>query len=78
MVSCSTYESCFQSSTFGKINSCLNGNTHGPVHILIGGEWLDPEEGFIDKVGERRPPIVSRPSLSLRPRVVLWVEHGGA
>lgn len=34
------------------MNACLNGQTHGPVHILIGGEWLAAEEDFVQKVGE--------------------------
>lgn len=33
------------------MNNCLNGGTHGPVHILIGGEWADPEREFIVKTG---------------------------
>lgn len=51
MVSCDTYSACFASDTLGAINSCLNGETHGPVHILSGGEWGDPEEDFIRTVG---------------------------
>lgn len=38
---CSTLQNCFQSTTFADINDCLNGATHGPVHILIGGSWGD-------------------------------------
>lgn len=34
------------------MNACLNGETHGPVHILIGGEWGAANEEFVDKVGE--------------------------
>lgn len=52
MVSCETYESCFASSNLGGMASCLNGETHGPVHILTGGQWLNPDEDFIRKVGE--------------------------
>ncbi|CAM9764660.1 unnamed protein product, partial [Ectocarpus sp. 4 AP-2014] len=51
MVSCSVYLSCFDSTTLGDMNSCLNGETHGPVHILAGGEWHAAEEDFIQKVG---------------------------
>jgi len=39
MPSCSTMQSCFKSTTLADINDCLNGATHGPVHILIGGSW---------------------------------------
>lgn len=52
MVSCSVYLSCFDSTTLADMNSCLNGETHGPVHILAGGEWHAAEEDFIQKVGE--------------------------
>lgn len=36
---CSTLQSCFKSTSLAYINDCLNGATHGPVHILIGGAW---------------------------------------
>jgi len=36
---CSTLQSCFKSTSFAYISDCLNGATHGPVHILIGGAW---------------------------------------
>ncbi|CAB1119544.1 TYR [Ectocarpus sp. CCAP 1310/34] len=51
MVSCSVYSSCFASSSLSIMNACLNGETHGPVHILTGGEWHAAEEDFIQKVG---------------------------
>lgn len=53
MVSCSIYQSCFVYVTLSAMNTCLNGQTHGPVHILTGGQWQDREEEFIAKVGER-------------------------
>lgn len=52
MVSCSVYSSCFEASSLSDMNACLNGETHGPVHILTGGEWHAAEEEFIQKVGE--------------------------
>mmetsp|Transcript_17451 Transcript_17451/g.32044 ORF Transcript_17451/g.32044 Transcript_17451/m.32044 type:complete len:688 (+) Transcript_17451:35-2098(+) len=36
---CSAIKSCFDSSTLADMNACLNGETHGPVHVLIGGQW---------------------------------------
>ena len=32
-------QSCFKSTTMANIKDCLNGATHGPVHILIWGAW---------------------------------------
>lgn len=61
MVSCSEYSSCFSSSSMKEMNSCLNGETHGPVHILVGGEWDNPEEEFLDKTGYyESPPLVTK------------------
>ncbi|CAM9369255.1 unnamed protein product [Laminaria digitata] len=61
MVSCEVYSSCFESSSLKVINACLNGETHGPVHILIGGEWGASEEAFIQKVGYAESvPLVSK------------------
>ena len=39
MPTCSTLQSCYKSTSLSDINDCLNGATHGPVHILIGGAW---------------------------------------
>ena len=36
---CSTVKACFDSSSLSDMNTCLNGATHGPLHILIGGQW---------------------------------------
>ena len=36
---CVTLGECFYSTSFTDINFCLNGATHGPVHINIGGAW---------------------------------------
>ncbi|CAM9600123.1 unnamed protein product [Ascophyllum nodosum] len=47
MVSCEIYSSSFDSSTLKVFNSYLNGGTHGPVHIILGGQWNDPEELFL-------------------------------
>eukprot|EP00904_Undaria_pinnatifida_P008202 jgi/Undpi1/4511/HiC_scaffold_18.g07865.m1 len=51
MVTCSTYQACFDTSSLADMNNCLNGGTHGPVHILTGGEWEDPEEDLITNLG---------------------------
>eukprot|EP00904_Undaria_pinnatifida_P008379 jgi/Undpi1/4671/HiC_scaffold_18.g08025.m1 len=51
VVSCMGYQSCFESTTLSKMNNCLNGGTHGPVHIAVGGEWSDPEQDFIVNTG---------------------------
>lgn len=53
MVSCETYKSCFDSEDMASMNNCLNGGTHGPVHIAVGGEWDNPEEAFINTAGKR-------------------------
>lgn len=61
MVSCSLYHQCFEESTLSMMNNCLNGGTHGPVHILVGGEWDDPEQDFISKVGfYESTPLVTK------------------
>ncbi len=26
-----------------QMSQCMNGNTHGPIHIMIGGAWDDSE-----------------------------------
>eukprot|EP01034_Spumella_vulgaris_P026148 gene26150-32683_t len=36
---CPYFQSCFQSKTLSATFNCLNGRTHGPVHIMIGGSW---------------------------------------
>ena len=41
MPDCSILQSCFKSTTLADLNDCSNGETHGPVHILIGGSWGD-------------------------------------
>ncbi len=41
MPTCSTLQSCFKSTSLADMNDCSNGETHGPVHILIGGAWGD-------------------------------------
>ena len=41
MPECSVLQSCFKSTTLADLNDCSNGQTHGPVHILIGGAWGD-------------------------------------
>eukprot|EP01035_Chromulina_nebulosa_P018832 gene18832-24613_t len=36
---CENFEDCFNSETLADLNFCLNGNTHGPIHVYIGGAW---------------------------------------
>ena len=36
---CSQFSECVRRDSLAKINECLNGETHGPVHIMIGGQW---------------------------------------
>ncbi|CAM9656131.1 unnamed protein product [Scytosiphon promiscuus] len=61
MVSCDMYQKCFEASTMSSINNCLNGGTHGPVHILVGGEWNNPEEQMIDHLGYTSAvPLISK------------------
>ena len=36
---CSQFSECIRRDSLAKINECLNGETHGPVHIMIGGQW---------------------------------------
>lgn len=50
--SCFDIWRCFQSLTASDMNSCLNGYTHGPVHIMIGGSWPPGTNG-------EQPPIVN-------------------
>ncbi|CAN0073283.1 unnamed protein product [Ascophyllum nodosum] len=47
MVTCDLYSTSFESVTLREINNYLNGGTHGPVHIILGGEWDNFEEAFI-------------------------------
>ena len=53
MVTCGQYQNCFDESTLAGLNNCLNGGTHGPVHIKIGGEWNNPEEELATQLGEQ-------------------------
>ncbi|CAM9474204.1 unnamed protein product [Heterosigma akashiwo] len=36
---CSIFQQVMQKATMREINALLNGATHGPVHIEIGGQW---------------------------------------
>ncbi|CAN0067281.1 unnamed protein product, partial [Ectocarpus fasciculatus] len=51
VVSCGQYQACFDSTELSDMNNCLNGGTHGPVHIKVGGEWNNPEENLAVKLG---------------------------
>lgn len=39
MPKCDEINSCFKSASLADMSNCLNGVTHGPVHVLIGGTW---------------------------------------
>lgn len=39
MPDCKLMSACYNSGHLSVMNDCLNGVTHGPVHILIGGCW---------------------------------------
>lgn len=41
---CSTLDGCFGEKSIQSLNNCLNGAAHGPIHILVGGEWGHPNE----------------------------------
>lgn len=36
---CQDFYLCSHHDTLAEVFNCLNGETHGPVHIFIGGEW---------------------------------------
>ena len=91
MVTCEVYSSFFESSSLKVMNACLNGETHGPVHILIGGEWGASEEAFVQKVGEicrksacftmwqatRRIGLCRPLSMGRRVNENIWSRHAG-
>lgn len=60
MVSCEDYQDCFDYDALADVNNCLNGGTHGPVHIKVGGEWGDPEEAVIQALCECAPRVALR------------------
>ena len=39
MPNCQIMSNCYNSKSLEGITDCLNGVTHGPVHILVGGNW---------------------------------------
>lgn len=48
--SCDAISSCYASTSLAAMNDCMNGYTHGPVHILIGGAWeKTSQEGEFDE-----------------------------
>lgn len=53
--SCDSLRRCFQSDSLSQLHDCTNGETHGPVHILIGGAWGD-EDKFLEVVDFMRRP----------------------
>lgn len=63
VVTCGQYQNCFDEVTLAGLNNCLNGGTHGPVHIKLGGEWNNPEETLAIALGPHRTvpylPILS-------------------
>lgn len=40
---CSTLYTAFDSAALALLNTFLNGNTHGPTHIYIGGAWVNDD-----------------------------------
>lgn len=36
---CQSMFQCFASNTLTDMHECLNGDTHGPVHVMLGGQW---------------------------------------
>ena len=36
---CGDFEACYEERTFGATMECMNGLTHGSVHINVGGHW---------------------------------------
>lgn len=36
---CNTFLSCYASESYSHMAQCINGNTHGPVHIAVGGAF---------------------------------------
>ncbi len=53
---------------FVQMNQCLNGKTHGPVHILIGGAW----EKTGDEVSWTQPLLSIRSSIRVLLFKMLW------
>lgn len=49
MVGCSRWDACFKSDSIGEMNNCLNGGTHGPIHIMLGGQWDMNHSIIVDK-----------------------------
>jgi hypothetical protein len=49
--SCDIVSQCFQSTSLASMNTCMNGATHGPLHILLGGQWgIDFGDKLSDKL----------------------------
>mmetsp|Transcript_34736 Transcript_34736/g.43830 ORF Transcript_34736/g.43830 Transcript_34736/m.43830 type:complete len:594 (-) Transcript_34736:426-2207(-) len=50
---CTSFKTAFSQTSLARINNMLNGATHGPVHIEIGGEWNVGDEmvEFAEKYG---------------------------
>jgi hypothetical protein len=51
--SCKAYMNCFLSPSISVMNECLNGATHGSVHVEIGGIWNWPTNSSIIDVESR-------------------------
>jgi hypothetical protein len=47
MPSCRAYINCFLSPSIAVMNECLNGATHGSVHVEVGGIWNWPTNSSI-------------------------------
>ena len=47
-VGCDRFHSAFQEPSLAKLFNALNGATHGPIHILTGGQWSVEHPLFSD------------------------------
>jgi len=57
-VGCSQIYTAFKMDSLADINEQLNGETHGPVHVRIGGEWDASYENFAYVEGFSGPLVL--------------------
>ena len=66
--SCEQLDACFASGSTADLNACLNGYTHGPVHIMLGGQWWggwETANGDEDEADAAVPTVSSSSSRAL-------------
>eukprot|EP00903_Cladosiphon_okamuranus_P019382 g17822.t1 len=63
VVSCAVYQNAFESISIASLNRYLNGFTHGPVHVKVGGVWNNPEQELTIKLGYSDTGLVMSKSL---------------